>query len=94
MRQMSVTIVGGGIAEILDPVFDSLDLYPVKPIKKGTLGNFNTLTYIFELDEQEIIRKRRDLMQFVAKESTHLVGMYRHGGWMDIFVFRKSAMKL
>ena len=94
MRQMSVTIVGGGIAEILDPVFDSLGLFPVKPIKRGSLGNFTTLTYIFELDEEKIIRKRRDLMHAIAQESTHLVGMYKHGGWMDIFVFRKSAIKL
>ena len=94
IQEMKVTIVGGGIIDILQQEFDNLHLNQIKPVKEGTLGNFNTLTYTFGIEEEKVLSKRRELMNFIAKESTHLVGMYRHGGWMDIFVFKKTAFKL
>ena len=91
MEELKVTVVGQDIAKEVISIFDAVGLTMVNEVKTGMLGNLKALTYAFELSEDEVIEKRKELMNELAKYSIRLMPMYVHGDWMRIFVFK--AMK-
>lgn len=95
MAELSVTIVGLDLKDLVMSVVRkaSLDINPVKSVNKGRLGNFKTLTWIFEIDEYELIQKRRAFMDFLAEEKTFLTPMYEHGDWCSVYIFGKWAFQ-
>lgn len=62
MDKLKVTIIGQDIAKIVSEVFVSIGLNSIKGVSKGSLGNLKTLTYEFDISEEEIIGKRKRLM--------------------------------
>ena len=88
MEVLRVTVVGQDLFKIVSEVFELVDLNPVNQVNTGMLGNLKLLTYRFELKEDEIISKRKRLMEELAKDSMRLMPMYVHGDWMRIFVFK------
>lgn len=60
----------------------------VNQINTGMLGNLKTLTYIAEIEESDVIEKRKNLMNAMAKDCMRLMPLYTHGDWMRIFVFK------
>lgn len=92
MEQLRVTIVGQDISKEVVAVFDDLGLNMVNHVKTGMLGNLKTLTYMFDIPEDEVITKRRELMDGLAKYPTRLMPMYVHGDWMRVFVFKTMRL--
>jgi hypothetical protein len=92
MEQIRVTIVGQDISKEVVTIFDDLGLNMVNHVKTGMLGNLKTLTYTFDFPEDEVIERRRELMDRLAEYPTRLMPMYVHGDWMRVFVFK--AMRL
>lgn len=88
MEKLKVTIVGQDIAKEVATIFDDLRLNAINQVKTGMLGNLKTLTYIFELEPEVVIFKRRELMNKLAEYNIRLMPMYVHGDWMRIFVFK------
>lgn len=88
MEQLKVTIVGQDIAKEVVTIFDDLRLNAINQVKTGMLGNLKTLTYIFELEPEVVIFKRRELMNKLGEYNIRLMPMYVHGDWMRIFVFK------
>lgn len=88
MESLRVTIVGQDICKIVTRIFEEVGLNPVNQINTGMLGNLKILTYTFELEDDEIIQKRKNLMNEMAKDYLELMPMYVHGDWMRIFVFK------
>lgn len=60
----------------------------VNQINTGMLGNLKTLTYIAEIEESDVIEKRKSLMNAMAEDCMRLMPLYTHGDWMRIFVFK------
>ena len=87
-QELKVTIVGQEISKEVAVIFDELGLNAVNQVKTGMLGNLKTLTYIFDIPEEQVIEKRKLLMDELAKYGTRLMPMYVHGDWMRIFVFK------
>lgn len=90
---MLVTIVGNGIDDFVRSVFKELTVNSIKEINRGSLGNFATLTYEIEIDDDFVISQRKLFMTRISDASTRLVGLYEHGNWMHIYVFKRSAFK-
>ena len=88
MEKLRVTVVGQEIVKEVTAIFDQVRLTMVNEVNTGMLGNLKTLTYTFELPEEEVIFKRKELMDNIAKYSIRLMPMYVHGDWMRVFVFK------
>ena len=94
MANLTITIVG---LDLVDLIFSKLkkagvDVNPVNPVNEGRLGNFKTLTYSFDIPDDDIIYKRREFMNGIADEDA-LLPMYEHGDWCSIYIFGKWAFK-
>lgn len=88
MAILHVTVVG---KDLFKPVLEKLELIslnPVNEVKTGMLGNLTLLTYAFELPDNELIDKRRQLMDEFMKDTSRFMPMYIHGDWMRLFVFK------
>lgn len=97
MEHLYVTVVGGDTAAHAERIFHDLRLKSINQTKDGELGrlgNFKTYTYIFELPEEEVIEKRKTLMKALVGESGEWVGMYEHGDWMQLYLFKKFVQKV
>lgn len=88
MEKMRVTVVGLDIVDEVTTIFDLVGLTIVNQVNTGMLGNLKMLTYEFDLDESEVIAKRKALMDEAAKYSIRLMPMYVHGDWMRVFIFK------
>lgn len=83
-----MTVVGLDIVDEVTTIFDLVGLTIVNQVNTGMLGNLKMLTYEFDLDESEVIAKRKALMDEAAKYRIRLMPMYVHGDWMRVFIFK------
>lgn len=88
MALLRVTVVGQDLFKIVEEKFDTIGLTIVNQVNSGMLGNLKTLTYIFELEDGEIIEKRKQLMVSMSNDNMRLMPMFVNGDWMRIFVFK------
>jgi len=88
MEKLRVTVVGLDIVDEVTTIFDLVGLTMVNQVNTGMLGNLKILTYEFDLDESEVIAKRKALMDEAAKYRIRLMPMYVHGDWMRVFIFK------
>ena len=88
MAKMSVTIIGQDLFKIVREKFELAGINMVNQLNQGMYGNLKTLTYQFELDESEVIEKRKKLMNLFSEDNMRLMPMYVHGDWMRIFVMK------
>lgn len=88
MEKLRVTVVGQDLFKIIDDKFEAAGLSLAYEIRTGMYGNLKTQTYIFELEDSEVIGTRKKFLNEVAKDSTRMTGLYMHGDWMRIFVMR------
>lgn len=88
MDVLRVTIVGQDLFKLVTEIFELVGLNPVNQVNTGMLGNLKILTYAFELQETEVIEKRKVLMNELSRDPIRLMPMYVHGDWMRIFVFK------
>ncbi len=91
---LTVTIVGKDIFELADYFLKRLGmLNSVSTINRGMLGNFNSISYIFEIPIDDLMSVRRDLMNEFSKESAHLMALYEHGDPTSVYVFKRFALR-
>lgn len=88
MALLRVTVVGQDLFKIVEEKFEYVGLTMVNQVNNGMLGNLKTLTYIFELQDGEIIEKRKQLMSKLSEDNMRLMPMFVNGDWMRIFVFK------
>jgi hypothetical protein len=88
MEKLRVSVVGLDIVDEVTAIFDLVGLSVVNQVNTGMLGNLKMLTYEFDLDESEVIGKRKALMDEAAKYRIRLMPMYVHGDWMRVFIFK------
>lgn len=88
MEAFRVTVIGQDLFKEIAGFFEESGLKEANQVNSGMLGNLKTLTYEFYLEENEVISKRKEFMNLVAKESPRLMGLYVHGDWMRVFVMK------
>ena len=88
MDILNVTIIGQDLFSVMADIFDEIGLNRVNQVNTGMLGNLKILIYKFELEENDVIAKRKALMNRVSKEYTRMTAMYVHGDWMRIFIMK------
>lgn len=91
--EMRICIVGYDTFEqVIDAVTKAgIEVNPVNPANNGKLGNFKTLTIFCRIPEKEIIVKRRAFMDYISKDGSGLMGLYEHGDWMKVYIFKRLA---
>ena len=93
MDELKITIVGQDIFKEVIAVFEKIGIgelekvNPVNEVRNGMLGNLKTLTYVFEIPEEKVISKRKELMSELSK-NPRVIPMYVHGDWMRLCVFK------
>ena len=92
MEMLRVTVIGQDLFKIVDEIFELVGLNTVNQVNTSMLGNLKTLTYLFELQDDEVIKKRKAMMDEMAKDNMRLMPMYVHGDWMRIFVMKPMRM--
>lgn len=88
MDVLKVTVVGKDLFKIVEEKFELAGFNTVSSVRNGMLGNLMTLTYEFPIEEDDVIKKRKELMDLMAKDNMRLMPLYMHGDWMRIFVIR------
>lgn len=73
---------------VVEEKFELVGLNTVNTVRNSMLGNLTALTYEFVIDEEEVISKRKQLMEEMAKDNMRLMPLYMHGDWMRIFVIK------
>lgn len=92
MDKLKVTVIGQDLFKIAEEKFELAGLNMTYQVNNGMLGNLKTLTYEFLLDEDEVIEKRKKVMNLMAEDSMRMLPMYCHGDWMRIFVIKPLKM--
>jgi len=88
MALLRVSVVGQDLFKIVEEKFELAGFNTANQVKTGMLGNLKILAYTFELEDQEIIEKRKKLMQVMSEDYLRLMPMFVNGDWMRIFVFK------
>lgn len=92
MELLRVTVIGQDLFRVFEEHCEFVGLNRVNQLNQGMLGNLKTLTYTFELNDEEVIDKRKTLMRQLAKDDLRLMALYVHGDWMRIFVMKPLRM--
>ena len=88
MDILKVTIIGKDLFKIVENHMELAGINKVNTVNSGMLGNLTTLTLEAPIREEEVIKKRRKLMELMAEDKMRLMAMYVHGDWMRIFVMK------
>ena len=88
MDILRITVIGKDLFKLVEKKMELAGINTVNTVNTGMLGNLTTLTYEVEMREDEIIRKRGNLMDKMAEDNMRLMPMYVHGDWMRIFVMK------
>ena len=92
--ELCVTVVGLGLETYVTPILSAArHINRVNRINYGWLGNFRTLIYRLEADDEHFIEARRDILANVSKPGSPVVGMYEHGNVGNLYIFSKSSFK-
>lgn len=88
MDILKVSVIGKDLIEPMKEKFELAGLNTVNQVNSGMLGNLTMLTYYFEMDESEVIEKRKRLIKEIAKDNMRLMALYPHGDWMRLIVMK------
>lgn len=88
MQKLSITVIGQDLFKIVEDKFELADFNIINQVNTGMLGNLKMRTYMFEIDEFNIIEKRKMLMNEFAKDNMRLQAMFVLGDWMRIFIMK------
>lgn len=88
MGILNVTVIGQDLFKIVKEKFELAGINIANEVKSGMLGNLKLLTYRIEMEELEIIPKRKKFLELVAEDKMRLMAMYVAGDWMRIFIMR------
>lgn len=88
MDILKITIIGKDLFKLVEQKMEEVGIKTVNSVNNGMLGNLTTLTIEAEIDEKDVIKTRRALMEAFAKDSARLMPMYVHDDWMRIFVMK------
>lgn len=95
MQQLTVVIVGLDLVDIVVNAakMAGLMVNPVNQVNPGKFGNFKTLTYIFNVDDDKLITKRRDFMNELAQDRRFIIPVYEHGDWTSVYILKRWAFQ-
>jgi hypothetical protein len=93
MDQLNVIVVGLDLVAIVESVFHELGLTDINRPGKGMLGNFKLYTYVINIEEDKFISTRRAIMDSMQFRNTHILALYEHGNYQNIYIMKKSAFK-
>lgn len=88
MEALTVTIIGQDLFKMVDEKFELVGLNVANQINTGMLGNLKTQTYIFELEELDIIDVRKRLLGVIGEEPMRMMALFTAGDWMRIVIMK------
>ena len=88
MDELKITIIGKDLFEIVKVKLESVGINKVNQAKNGMLDNSTTLTLFCEIDQSEVIEKRKKFMKEVERDNMRLMGLYVQGDWMRIVIMK------
>lgn len=88
MDILKVVVIGKELFKIVEKYMELADINTVNTVNSGMLGNLTIMTYEIEIQPDEVIKKRRKLMDLMSEDRMRLMPMYVHGDWMRIFVMK------
>lgn len=88
METLTVTIIGQDLFKMVGEKFELVGLNMANQINTGMLGNLKTQTYIFELEELDIIDVRKRLLGAIGEEPMRMMALFTAGDWMRIVIMK------
>ena len=88
MDILRITVIGKDLFDVMKEKLQLAGINTVNQVNSGMLGNLTTLTYYVELEEKDVIEKRKRLMKEIEKDNMRLMALYVQGDWMRIFVMK------
>lgn len=93
-KYFTIVIVGGDAVRTVRTTFADAGINwvnEVNLIKKGRLGNFKTFTYAVSVPDGDDTKRRKQIVNALIQESTHLLTLYPSGEYFRIYVMDKRA---
>ena len=88
MDILKVVVIGKELFKIVEKYMELAGINTVNTVNSGMLGNLTIMTYEIEIPADEVIKKRRKVMELMSEDRMRLMPMYAHGDWMRIFVMK------
>lgn len=88
MDTLTVTIVGQDLFPMLEEKFKLVGLNQPSQVNHGMLGNLKTLTDTYEINKEDIIEVRKNLLQKIGEEPMRMKAFFAAGDWMKILVVK------
>lgn len=88
MDELKITIIGKDLFEIVKEKIELAGINTINQAKNGMLGNLTTLTIFCEIDQSEVIEKRKKFMKEVKRDNMRLMGLYVQDDWMRIVIMK------
>ena len=88
MSVLHLTIIGQDIFKIVEEKLMLAGINTATQVSNGMLGNLKTLTYLFDIDDIDVIAARANLMRIMSEDNMRLMPMFVNGDWNRIFVMK------
>jgi hypothetical protein len=85
---LRIVVIGKELFKIVEKYMELAGINTVNTVNSGMLGNLIVYTYELEIPADEVIKKRRKLMELMSEDTMRLMPLYPHGDWMRIFVMK------
>lgn len=88
MGTLHLTVIGQDIFKIVEEKLELANINTATQVNNGMLGNLKTLTYLFDIDDIDIIAARTKLMSLMSEDNMRLMPMFVNGDWNRLFVMK------
>lgn len=92
MSTLHLTVIGQELFKIVEEKLELAGINTATQVSNGMLGNLKTLTYLFDIDDIDIIHARTNLMKIMSEDNMRLMPMFVNGDWGRIFVMKPFRM--
>ena len=88
MGTLHLTVIGQDIFKIVEEKLELAGINTATQVNNGMLGNLKTLSYLFDIDDIDIIAARTKLMSLMSEDNMRLMPMFANGDWNRLFVMK------
>ena len=88
MKTLAVTVIGQDLHKIVKEKLELAGINTVNQINSGMLGNLKLLTYLFELEDEDVISVRSKILRSIGEEPLRMSALFVAGDWMRIIVMK------
>lgn len=93
MEDFRIVAIGQTVGDRVSYLLTKFGLKPVNLPKAGKFGNLTTLTFLVELEEDQVIQTRKEIASYFTNSDGALTCLYDRLDWMVMYVVNRYAFR-